>query len=74
MPESVKEGETGLPEGSDIGLGCGDRTFESCHSDQTPLKSTDFRGVSYSLFIAAQGLSVNWMLSTYSCLFRLTRL
>ena len=33
VPESVKEGATGLHEGSDIGLGCGDRTFKSCHSD-----------------------------------------
>ena len=33
VPESAKEGTTGLSEGSDIGLGCGDRTFESCHSD-----------------------------------------
>ena len=36
VPESAKEGARGLPEGSDIGLGCGDRTFESCHSDQSP--------------------------------------
>lgn len=45
MLESVKEGTTGLSEGSDIGLGCGSRAFESRHSDQTPLKSVDFRGV-----------------------------
>lgn len=45
MPESTKEGVTGLSEGSDIGLGCGSRAFESRHSDQTPLKSVDFRGV-----------------------------
>ena len=28
-----------------ISLGCGSRAFESRHSDQTPLKSVDFRGV-----------------------------
>ena len=45
MPESAKECDTVLPEGSDISLGCGSRAFESRHSDQTPLKSVDFRGV-----------------------------
>ena len=45
MPESAKECDTVLPEGLDIGLGCGSRAFESRHSDQTPLKSVDFRGV-----------------------------
>ena len=40
VPESTKEGARGLPEGSDIGLGCGDRTFESCHSDQTMIIRT----------------------------------
>ena len=34
VPESAKEGETGPPEGSDIGLGPGCREFESRHSDQ----------------------------------------
>lgn len=34
MPESAKEGATGLYEGSDIGLGPGCREFESRHSDQ----------------------------------------
>ena len=33
MPESVKEGATGLHEGSDIGLGARCREFESPHSD-----------------------------------------
>ena len=32
--ESAKEGATGLPEGSDIGLGPRGRRFESCHLDQ----------------------------------------
>lgn len=45
MPESAKEGTRGLSEGSDIGLGCGSRAFESRHSDQSPLKSVDFRGL-----------------------------
>ena len=30
VPESAKEGATGLPEGSDIGLGAGCRMFEPC--------------------------------------------
>ena len=34
VPESAKEGATGLPEGSDIGLGPRGREFESLHSDQ----------------------------------------
>ena len=34
MLESTKEDATGLPEGSDIGLGAGCRRFESCHLDQ----------------------------------------
>lgn len=53
MPESAKEGVTGLPEGSDIGLGSRDRAFESPHSDQNPLKSVDFRG--FFLFIVYCG-------------------
>lgn len=36
MPESAKEGATGLPEGSDIGLGEHFQTFESHTQDQTP--------------------------------------
>ena len=36
VPESVKEGATGLHEGSDIGLGPSGRRFEPCHSDQRP--------------------------------------
>ena len=45
MPESAKEGATGLAEGSDIGLGCGSRAFESRHSDQNPSEIVDFRGI-----------------------------
>ena len=44
MLESTKEGLTGLPEGSDIGLGPGDRAFEPHYSDQTPSEIIDFRG------------------------------
>ena len=44
MPESTKEGVTGLSEGSDIGLGPGDRAFEPHYSDQSPSKIVDFRG------------------------------
>lgn len=36
MPESAKECETGLSEGSDIGLGEHFQTFESHTPDQTP--------------------------------------
>ena len=45
MPESAKEGVTGLPEGSDIGLGPGDRAFEPHYSDQNPSEIVDFRGI-----------------------------
>ena len=37
MPESAKEGDSVLPEGSDIGLGPSGRRFEPCHSDQQGL-------------------------------------
>ena len=46
MPESAKEGATGLPEGSDIGLGEYDRAFEPHYSDQNPSEIANFRGVS----------------------------
>ena len=44
MPESTKEGVTGLSEGSDIGLGSRGRAFESLYSDQMnePLFSNIF--------------------------------
>ena len=45
VPESTKEGVTGLSEGSGIGLGPGDRAFESHYSDQNPSEIVDFRGV-----------------------------
>ena len=39
MLESTKEGATGLPEGSDIGLGAGGPGFESPHSDHLSQKN-----------------------------------
>ena len=45
MPESAKEGDSVLPEGSDIGLGPGDRAFEPHYSDQKPSEINDFRGL-----------------------------
>ena len=45
MPESAKEGATGLPEGSDIGLGSRGRAFESHYSGQKPSEIVDFRGL-----------------------------
>jgi len=36
VPESTKQGATGLPEGSDIGLGPSGREFESPISDHSP--------------------------------------
>ena len=53
MPESTKEGVTGLSEGSDIGLGPSGREFEPHYSDQPPLKSWISEGGSFSLSIAA---------------------
>ena len=51
VPESTKEGVTGLSEGSDIGLGPSGREFESPISDQTPLKSLISEGFVYFFFI-----------------------
>ena len=45
MPESAKEGDSVLPEGSDIGLGSRGRAFESLYSDQNPSEIVDFRGI-----------------------------
>ena len=45
MPESAKEGDSVLPEGSDIDLGPGDRAFEPHYSDQNPSEIADFRGI-----------------------------
>ena len=43
--ESAKECDSVLPEGSDIGLGPGDRAFEPHYSDQNPSEIVDFRGI-----------------------------
>lgn len=43
--ESAKEGIRVLAEGSDIGLGPGDRAFEPHYSDQKPSEIVDFRGL-----------------------------
>lgn len=45
VPESAKECDTVLPEGSDIGLGPGDRAFEPHYSDQKPTEIVDFSGL-----------------------------
>lgn len=45
VPESAKEGATGLPEGSDISLGSRGRAFESHYSGQKPSEIVDFRGL-----------------------------
>ena len=45
VPESAKQGATGLAEGSDIGLGPGGRAFEPHYSDQNPSEIVDFRGL-----------------------------
>ena len=45
MLESTEEGATGLPEGSDIGLGARCREFESPHSDQKPPQNISFEAV-----------------------------
>ena len=50
MLESTKEGLTGLPEGSDIGLGAGDRAFEPRYSDQKPLGIHDLKGLLLFLY------------------------
>ena len=57
MLESTKEGLTGLPEGSDISLGPGDRAFEPHYSDQSPSEINDFRGalVFFSYTVAEIG-------------------
>ena len=58
MPESAKEGATGLAEGSDIGLGPGDRAFEPHYSDQNPSEIVDFRGI--FLFFVYCGAGGDW--------------
>ena len=56
MPESAKEGDSVLPEGSDIGLGPGDRAFEPHYSDQNPSEIVDFRGIIlFFVYCGAEG-------------------
>ena len=52
MPESAKEGATGLAEGSDIGLGQHSQTFESHIPDQTALNEVkkDYKVAESSVF------------------------
>ena len=45
MLESTKEDATGLPEGSDIGLGARCREFESPHSDQKSPQNISFEAI-----------------------------
>ena len=56
MPESAKEGARALTEGSDIGLGPGDRAFEPHYSDQNPSEIVDFRGIFlFFVYCGAEG-------------------
>ena len=56
MLESTKEDATGLPEGSDIGLGAGCRRFESCHLDQIQRYAVNLHAVFYCLHDFSSGL------------------
>ena len=60
MLESTKEGLTGLPEGSDIGLGPGDRAFEPHYSDQNPSEIANFRGV-FLILCLLRRRGVSWL-------------
>ena len=56
MPESAKECARPLAEGSDIGLGPGDRAFEPHYSDQNPSEIVDFRGIIlFFVYCGAEG-------------------
>ena len=57
VPESAKECARPLAESSDIGLGPGDRAFESHYSDESPSEIIDFRGIFLILFLHWGG---NW--------------
>lgn len=61
MLESTKEGLTGLPEGSDIGLGPGDRAFEPHYSDQNPSEIVDFRGIFLFFVYCGAGFEGNYI-------------
>ena len=69
MLESTKEGLTGLPEGSDIGLGPGDRAFEPHYSDQNPSEIVDFRGIFlFFVYCGAYGEMDTHTLRETSCI------
>ena len=65
MPESAKECDTVLPEGSDIGLGPRDRAFEPHYSDQNPSEIIDFRGIFLFFVYCGAGFEVV-ILNTFS--------
>ena len=65
MLESAKEGVAGLSEGSDIGLGPGDRAFEPHYSDQKPSEIANFRGFCY--FIVYCGAFFEFDFSNQDC-------
>ena len=58
--ESAKEGTRVLAEGSDIGLGPGDRAFEPHYSDQKTSEIGDFRG--FFLFIVYCGANIEFVI------------
>ena len=62
--ESTKEGVEGLAEGSDIGLGPGDRAFEPHYSDQKPSEIVDFRGL--FLFFVYCGADIEFVILNIS--------
>ena len=68
MLESTKEGLTGLPEGSDIGLGPGDRAFEPHYSDQKPSEIVDFRGLFlFFVYCGAEFAPINYPILVVLC-------
>ena len=69
MPESVKECDTVLPEGLDIGLGPGDRAFEPHYSDQNPSEINDFRGIFLILCLLRRKWREFWELNLVVQLF-----
>jgi hypothetical protein len=69
VPESAKQGATGLPEGSDIGLGCRGWVFKSPHSDQNPSEINDFRGIFLFFVYCGAGFEDSCTKSTTYCNF-----
>ena len=64
--ESAKECDSVLPEGSDIGLGPGDRAFEPHYSDQKPSEIVDFRGLFLILCLLRAGVDDFQLILTYA--------